>query len=243
MKDAPSATRKALIIVPTYNEEENIDLLVDGIFSNAPDVHVLFVDDNSRDKTQQKIEERQKSRPAQIFLLCRPGKMGLGTAYLTGFDWALKKGYDCVIEMDADLSHDPTYLPTMLSKLQNFDVVIGSRYTAGGGTKNWHFMRRCISRFGSFYGRLVLGVSIKDLTGGFNGWSRHALQTIDLKSIRSEGYAFQIELKYAAFRANLPITEIPIVFVDRRVGYSKMSYRIVLEAMLMVPSLRSRHRR
>lgn len=243
MIDAAKVAPKTLIIVPTYEEEENIDLLLDGIFSNVPHVHVLFVDDNSLDGTQQKINARKSLKPEQVFMLARPSKLGLGTAYLTGFAWALARGYDNVIEMDADLSHNPAYLPSMLNALQTSDVVIGSRYIAGGGTKNWHVMRRWISRFGSFYGRLILGVQTKDLTGGFNGWTKKALTKIDLKAIRSEGYAFQIELKYSAHLANLRTTEIPIIFVDRRVGHSKMSFRIVLEAMLMVPSLRSRHKK
>jgi dolichol-phosphate mannosyltransferase len=232
----------SVVIVPTYNEEDNIDDLVRGIFVVAPHVHVLFVDDNSPDQTQAKIKEHMTVRPEQVHLLARQGKLGLATAYLAGFEWALSRDYQNIIEMDADLSHNPNYLPTMLEVLTEYDVAIGSRYVPQGGTENWNLLRRIVSRFGSFYARNLLEVPLKDLTGGFNGWRRSVLTAIDRKNIKSEGYCFQIELKYLAHLLGFKIKEFPIIFVDRRVGQSKMSSGIVFEAMTMVWKLRSKYR-
>jgi dolichol-phosphate mannosyltransferase len=174
-----------------------------------------------------------------VHVLHRPGKLGLGTAYLDGFRWGLARSYDCLLEMDADFSHDPTYLPAMIDRARrDADVVIGSRYVAGGGTRNWGVGRRLLSRGGSLYARTVLGVRLRDLTSGFICWRRSALEAMDLDAIASNGYSFQIEMKYRALEAGLRVVELPIVFVDRRVGQSKMSRRIFAEALGMVWKLR-----
>ena len=229
---------KPLIVVPTYNEAENIDTLLAGIEQHAPGADVLFVDDNSRDGTVEKIAEHQERRPGRIHLLQRPKKLGLGTAYVAGFRWALERDYDAVHEMDADLSHDPVYLPTTLAFPDESHVVVGSRYIPGGGTVNWGLSRRFISGFGNVYARTILGLPIRDLTGGFNLWRREVLETVSLDALRSEGYAFQIELKYRAAQAGFRLTEIPIVFADRRVGQSKMSWNVAFEAMFRVWGLK-----
>lgn len=231
---------RPLIVVPTYNEVENVDQLLGGIGEHAPFAEVLFVDDNSRDGTVDRIREHQAARPGVIHLLQRPGKMGLGTAYVAGFKWALDREYDAVQEMDADLSHDPADLPRTLDFPEGCDVVIGSRYVAGGRTVNWGWSRKFISSFGNVYARTILGLPVRDLTGGFNAWRRRVLETVSLDAVRSEGYAFQIEMKYRAARSGFVLEEIPIVFTDRRVGQSKMSSSVALEAMIRVWSLRLR---
>ncbi len=227
-----------LIIVPTYNEADNINPLFAGIWQAVPEVHILVVDDNSQDGTAQLVRDHQQSKPQQTHLLQRSGKLGLGTAYIAGFNWALARNYQAIIEMDADLSHDPTVLPAMIEQLRHNPVVIGSRYIPGGGTENWSLARKLISRFGSLYARTILGMTIRDLTGGFNAWRAEVLRSIDPNTVRSEGYAFQIELKYRAQKLGFAIVEIPILFRDRRAGQSKMSGRIVLEAMSRVWKLR-----
>lgn len=229
---------KSLVIVPTYNEVGNVDELIRKIYAHAPNIHVLFVDDNSLDGTIEKIKASQITRPTLIHLIQRAGKMGLGTAYIAGFKWALQRDYANIIEMDADLSHDPGELPLVLELLLTHPVVVGSRYVDGGGTLNWGLFRRWMSRFGSFYGRTILGLQVRDLTGGFNGWRAHVLRAIDPDSVKSGGYSFQIELKYRAFRAGFAIKEFPILFSDRTIGQSKMSSQIVVEAMYRVWQLR-----
>jgi dolichol-phosphate mannosyltransferase len=233
----PPAARP-LIVVPTYNEADNVDELLDGIAEHAPGADVLFVDDNSGDGTVDRIRARQAAAPGRIHLLQRPGKLGLGTAYVAGFRWALARDYDPVQEMDADLSHDPRYLPAIHEACGRHDVVIGSRYVPGGGTVNWGPSRRFLSGFGNLYARAILGLAVRDLTGGFNAWRRRVLETVSLDGVRSEGYAFQIELKYRAAEAGFSLHEIPIVFADRRVGQSKMSAKVALEAMTRVWALR-----
>ncbi len=230
--------RKQLIVVPTYNEAENVDDLLDGIRRELPDAHVLFVDDASPDGTAERVRAQQKRSPGLVHLLERGGKRGMGTAYLAGFAWALERDYDAVVEMDADLSHDPRALPTLIGLLRDADVVIGSRYVAGGRTEDWSRARMAISRFGSFYARVILGLPIRDLTGGFNAWKIHVLKALPLERVRSEGYSFQIELKLRAARSGFRFVETPIVFTDRRVGQSKMSWRIVAEAVVRVWLLR-----
>lgn len=230
--------KKSLIIVPTYNEAKNIGPLVGQIFAILPSLSILFVDDNSPDGTLQRIEDVQKQHPMRIDVISRSGKLGLGTAYIAGFRWGLENGFDYFIEMDADFSHDPRYLPRFLELLETNDVVVGSRYIPGGGTKNWNWLRRLISRAGSFYARTVLGLRLIDLTGGFNAWRRNVLESIGLDRIKSEGYAFQIELKYRAHLKGFRIVESPIIFVDRLVGTSKMSKKIVWEAIYRVLMLR-----
>jgi dolichol-phosphate mannosyltransferase len=229
---------KILVVVPTYEEADNIDELVASIHRHAPSVDLLFVDDNSQDGTREAIENHQRQHPDNIHLLRRASKLGLGTAYVDGFRWALDRGYEVLIEMDADLSHDPAHLPAFFQSLRDHDVVVGSRYIKGGATRNWSLLRQMISRFGSFYARTILSLKVKDPTGGYNAWHRRVLETLGLESIRSEGYSFQIELKYRASRAGFSLVETPIVFADRRAGQSKLSGRVVWEAVFRVWALR-----
>lgn len=230
---------KPIVIVPTYNEADNIESLIGRIFAAVPQMHILFVDDNSKDDTRLRIRAEMTKAPGQIHILERPRKLGLGTAYVAGFKWALERDYDALIEMDADHSHDPKELATFISKLKYHDAIVGSRYCKGGGTENWSFGRKCISLFGSFYSRNILGLNINDLTGGFNAWRRQTIIKIDPDKVKSEGYSFQIELKYRTHLAGLSIVESPILFSERRAGQSKMSLRIVLEAMIRVWALRT----
>jgi dolichol-phosphate mannosyltransferase len=230
--------RKPLIVVPTYNEAENIDLLLAGIRRELPHAHILFVDDASPDGTAERVRAQQEQHPGVVHLLDRAGKQGMGTAYVDGFTWALERDYDAIVEMDADLSHDPRALPTLVAHLSDVDVVIGSRYVPGGRIENWNHLRVAISRFGSFYSRAILGLPIRDLTGGFNAFRRPVLEAFSLDRIRSEGYSFQIELKLRAARAGFRLLETPIVFADRRAGKSKMTWRIVAEAVVRVWLLR-----
>ncbi len=228
-----------LIIIPTYNERDNIEKLLTVITRTDPAAHILIVDDNSPDRTYEVIEElMQSTYPARLFLLKRAGKMGLGTAYIAGFKWALAREYDYIFEMDADFSHDPKYLPDFLAAIQTHDVVLGSRYVPGGGVKNWGLLRKIISQGGSLYARTILGLSLRDLTGGFKCFRREVLEAIDLDGIKSNGYSFQIEMTYRAKRKGFRIFETPIVFEDRMVGKSKMSRKIFMEAVLMVWKLR-----
>lgn len=233
---------QTLIVIPTYEEADNINLLLGKIFDATKEIHILFVDDHSPDGTQEIIRWWQSKYPEQIYLMARPAKLGLGTAYVAGFRWGLENGYDTLIEMDADLSHDPKMLPEILSRLRSYDVVIGSRYVNGAAIVNWGFWRRMISRAGSLYARVVLGVKIHDMTGGFNGWRHHVIKDIGLDQIESEGYAFQIELKYRALRMGFTCVEVPIIFTDRRVGRSKMSWHTVVEAIVRVWLLAARTR-
>jgi dolichol-phosphate mannosyltransferase len=233
-----SPATRPLIVVPTYNEVENVGILLDGIAKHAPAADVLFVDDNSQDGTVDRIRRRQQAMPERIHLLQREGKLGLGTAYVAGFRWALGRDYDAVQEMDADLSHDPQYLPQTLAFPGGCQVAIGSRYIEGGGTVDWGLARKFISGFGNLYARAILGLGVRDLTGGFNAWKREVLETVSLDGIRSEGYAFQIEMKYRAHLAGFSLAEIPIVFRDRQLGQSKMSSRVALEAMIRVWAMR-----
>lgn len=228
---------KKLVIVPTYNEIENLQLLFPALMSLSEQFDVLIVDDSSPDGTGQfVIAESQKNN--RIHLLSRPKKEGLGKAYIAGFRWGLERGYDVLVEMDADFSHRPVDLDAMLKKMNTEKVVIGSRYVPGGQTVNWGIIRKMISKGGGLYSRLILGFPLRDWTGGFNCWNREVLQKINLDSIQSNGYSFQIELKYKALKNNYTIVEHPIVFEDRRVGQSKMSLKIVLEAFYKVWSIR-----
>ena len=224
---------KKLIVVPTYNEKENIEAIISRVFELQPDVHMLIVDDSSPDGTAG-IVESLKARFPNLNLLLRTKKEGLGKAYLAGFAWGLEQACDVIVEMDADFSHKPEHLAEIFSAIENNDFVVGSRYVKGGGTKNWGILRKIISRGGSFYARTVLGYPLNDWTGGFNAWTKHALDRISLSEVRSEGYSFQIELKYRALKRGCQGKEVPIIFEDRRVGQSKMSLRIVLEAFYRV---------
>jgi dolichol-phosphate mannosyltransferase len=230
---------RALIIVPTYNERDNVPRVVAEFLAPVPGSELLFVDDASPDGTGELLDELA-AEDARVHVLHRPGKLGLGTAYIDGFRWALARDtYDYVIEMDADFSHDPRYLPRMVELArEGADVVVGSRYVAGGGTQNWGVGRQLISRAGGTYARTILGMGVRDMTAGFVCYRRQALEALDLEAIKSNGYSFQIEMKYRAHRAGLKIVELPIVFEDRRVGQSKMSRAIVAEAFWRVWKLR-----
>ena len=228
---------RAVICLPTYDERENIGPIVSAILAAAPEADVLVIDDNSPDGTGVLADEIAAREP-RVKVLHRAGKEGLGKAYLAGFAWALARGYDLVLEMDADFSHDPKYLPTLLARAKDADLVLGSRYVKGGGTVNWGVGRKLISRGGSLYARTILGLPIRDLTGGFKCFRREVLEAIDLGSVECSGYAFQIELTFRAVRRGFRVAEVPIVFADRRVGHSKMSRRIVLEAIRKVWSIR-----
>ena len=229
---------RSLIVIPTYNEIENLKPITEAVLGVTPEtVHVLVVDDGSPDGTGKLADEIAEKNP-RVHVLHRTQKQGLGPAYIAGFRWGFQNNFDQLIEMDADFSHHPRFLPVMLENLKKHDFVLGSRYVEGGGTVNWGLLRKIISRGGSAYARLVLGVPVKDFTGGFNGWNRKVLESINLDTMESGGYSFQIELKYRAYRKGFRFTEFPIIFEDRRVGKSKMSSKIVIEALSMVPKLR-----
>jgi dolichol-phosphate mannosyltransferase len=230
--------RRALVCLPTYDEKDNVGPMTEAILAATPDVDVLVIDDNSPDGTGQ-LADAIAAREPRVKVLHRAGKEGLGKAYLAGFAWALSHEYELVLEMDADFSHDPKYLPGMLEASREADLVLGSRNVPGGGTVNWGIVRKIISRGGSFYARTILGLRVRDLTGGFKCFRRQVLESIDLPTVECTGYAFQIELTYRTLRKGFRVKELPIVFVDRRVGQSKMSKRIVLEALRKVWSIRA----
>jgi dolichol-phosphate mannosyltransferase len=231
--------RRVLIITPTYNERDNLRTFLDQVFAVAPEVDVLIVDDNSPDGTGQMADEIA-AKDRRVSVLHRPCKLGLGTAYLTGFRRALDAGYDVVFEMDTDLSHDPKYIPAFLRAIDaGAEVVIGSRNVPGGGVEGWGAGRHVISKGGSLYSRTILGLRVHDLTSGYKAFTRRALDAIDLDRVQSNGYSFQIELTYRAIRRGMHVTEVPIVFVDRRAGQSKMSRKIFFEAIAMVWKLRA----
>lgn len=228
----------ALVCIPTYNERENIGPITEAVLKADPRVDILIVDDNSPDGTG-KIADELAAREPRVRVLHREKKEGLGRAYLHAFRTALGMGYQYILEMDADFSHDPRYLPSFLDAAEaGADLVLGSRYVTGGGTVNWGIGRQLISRGGSLYARSILGVGINDLTGGFKCFNRRVLESIDLDAVQSTGYAFQIELTYRTLKQGFTVREVPIVFEDRRVGHSKMSKKIFLEALTMVWKLR-----
>jgi dolichol-phosphate mannosyltransferase len=222
---------RPLAVVPTYNERSNVSQLIPAILNIDRSLHVLIVDDASPDDTAGEITRMQKNGCAsRLFLQSRSGKFGLGSAYVHGFKWGIARGYDFLIQMDADWSHNPADLKKMLQLAAQSDFVIGTRYISGGGTANWCLGRRLLSQFASVYSRMILQSDFADFTGGFNGWSRDVLRGINLDSLRSEGYSFQIELKYKADRLGYTHAEFPIVFTERRSGKSKMSTSIAMEA-------------
>ncbi|MEL6179636.1 MAG: polyprenol monophosphomannose synthase [Myxococcota bacterium] len=230
-------TPKVLIVIPTYNEADNLEPITAAALASAPGVHILVVDDNSPDGTGA-IADRLAAEQDAIHVLHRTSKDGLGRAYLAGFAWALDRDYDVIIEMDADFSHDPTYLLPMIRATHDYDLVIGSRYVEGGGTQDWGITRRLVSQGGGLYARTVLGVGIRDLTAGFMAWRRTVLEAIDLQRVEAHGYGFQIEMKYRASCMGFRILEIPIQFPDRTIGQSKMSSSIFAEALGLVWRLR-----
>jgi dolichol-phosphate mannosyltransferase len=226
------------VCLPTYNEHENLEAMVAALRGVLPpDGIVLVIDDNSPDGTGE-IADRLAADHERVHVLHRERKEGLGPAYIAGFKRALELGADLLFELDCDFSHSPDDVPRLAAAAEDADLVIGSRYVAGGGTRNWGLLRRLISRGGSLYAQLILGAPVRDLTGGFKCYRRKVLETIDLESVHSKGYAFQIETTYRAIRAGFRVVEVPIVFVDRQVGGSKMSRTIVLEAVWKVPLLR-----
>jgi dolichol-phosphate mannosyltransferase len=230
--------RVAVACIPTYNERENLQAITEAVLTSDPRLEVLIVDDNSPDGTGD-LADRLAAGDERIHVLHRPQKQGLGRAYLDAFRWALSRPYQYLLEMDADFSHHPKYLPQLLNEAEReTDLVLGSRYVPGGGTLNWGRVRQMISRGGSLYARIALGIPIRDLTGGFKCFRRRVLESIDLDAVRSNGYAFQIELTYRALQKGFRVKEVPIVFEDRRVGQSKMSRTIFFEALMMVWKLR-----
>ena len=228
---------KGLVVIPTYNEIETIDSILDAVFSQNLGLDILIVDDNSPDGTADRVREKQKTNPS-LKLIVRPGKLGLGTAYVAGFKYAIAEGYEIVMEMDADFSHDPTDLKRFTEEIQSNDFVLGSRYVNGISVVNWPLRRLLLSYFASIYTRIVTGMPIRDATGGFKCFRIDVLKSIDLDKVRSGGYSFQIEMNFKAWKKGFRYKEIPIIFVDRRVGKSKMSKAIIREAVLMVWKLR-----
>ena len=230
---------RALVVVPTYNERTNVPLLVPAILIQDPRLEVLVVDDNSPDGTGQLADDLAKN-DARVHVLHRAAKQGLGKAYLAGFTWALERGYDYVFEMDADFSHDPRFLPEFLRAIETADLVVGSRYKSGVNVINWPMSRLLLSIGANQYARVVTGLPIADSTGGFKCFRRQVLEAIELDRVRSNGYAFQIEMTFRAWKKGFRIAEIPIVFTDRVEGQSKMNRKIVREAIWMVWWLRLR---
>ncbi|MAM15158.1 MAG: dolichyl-phosphate beta-D-mannosyltransferase [Candidatus Marinimicrobia bacterium] len=228
---------KSIIISPTYNESKNISTLVRTVFDRNSDIHLLIVDDSSPDGTGQIVSDLQKHHP-NLHLETRKVKDGLGKAYLFGFQWALKRKYDTIIQMDADMSHHPKEVPLMIELLKNNDLVIGSRYINGISVVNWPLKRLFLSYGASVYTRVITGMPIKDATGGFKAWKASTLSAIDLKGVRSSGYSFQIEMNFRTWHKGYKLVEHPIIFIDRTVGESKMSKSIMLEAVWMVWRLR-----
>jgi dolichol-phosphate mannosyltransferase len=226
----------AVVLLPTYNERSNIEQIVPTILA-AADVDILILDDNSPDGTGALAQAIADSNP-RVTVMHRPQKSGLGKAYLAGFQAALERGYDRILQMDADFSHPIGQLPTLLSLSKEYDLVLGSRWIPGGGTENWPLFRKILSKGGSFYARTLLNVPIRDLTGGFKCFQRHVLEALPLKEVESTGYSFQIEMTYRTLGHGFSVKETPIVFVEREEGVSKMSRKIVLEAILKVPALR-----
>jgi dolichol-phosphate mannosyltransferase len=226
-----------VVVVPTYNERDNIEELVAEVFRQGPDIRLLIVDDNSPDGTGEFVDRLAAENP-RLKVLHRAGKLGLGSAYREGFKVALTMGAECIIEMDADFSHDPSMLPKFIAMMETHDLVIGSRYLNGISVVNWPLRRLMLSYFASIYTRFITGLRISDCTSGFKCFRREALESIDLETIKSDGYSFQIEMNYRCMEKGFRIGEIPIIFIDRHAGTSKMSRKIVREAVLMVWKLK-----
>ncbi|MDZ4661757.1 MAG: polyprenol monophosphomannose synthase [Pseudomonadota bacterium] len=228
---------KSLVVLPTYNERENVKKLIEEIFSTSSDLEILVADDNSPDGTAEVVRALQKSvGERRLHLLVRQKKEGLGRAYLASFQWALERGFDIILQMDCDFSHRPADLMKIYDEIKKSDVdfVVGSRYVPGGGIPEWELWRRVLSRMGSLYAKTILGYPLRDWTGGFNAWKRSVLEQIGLVNVSSEGYSFQIEMKFRALKAGFVGVEVPIVFDKRQEGKSKMSLKIMFEALLKV---------
>jgi dolichol-phosphate mannosyltransferase len=230
--------KRALIIIPTYNESENIQRLIKDLFELYPQgVEILVVDDNSPDGTGAHVKQMMET-DARVHIVEREKKMGLGTAYCAGFQWAIANGYDYVFEMDADYSHDPREIKNFLTHIEEYDIVLGSRYLTGVNVVNWPMSRLLLSYFANKYTKLITGMPVADSTGGFKCFRREVLESLNLSNIHSNGYAFQIEINYKVWRKGFSIKEIPIIFIDRRAGKSKMSKKIIKEAAWLVWKLR-----
>jgi dolichol-phosphate mannosyltransferase len=234
--------KNSIVIIPTYNESENIGKIIKAVFDVSPDVHILIVDDNSPDGTGAKVKQLIITSGGRLHILERAGKLGLGTAYIAGFKWSLENGYEYIIEMDADFSHPPQKLTELYDAcaIGGADIAVGSRYVKGGKLKNWPLDRILMSYFASLYVRLITWMPVKDTTAGFVCYKAKVLRTIDLDDIEFVGYAFQIEMKYAAWKKGFKIKEVPITFEDRKEGVSKMSTGIFKEAALGVLRMRSK---
>jgi dolichol-phosphate mannosyltransferase len=228
---------RSIVCIPTYNERENILRMIDAVHAVVPDTHVLVIDDGSPDGTSQLVAER-RAIDERVHLITRSGKLGLGTAYCAGFAYALEQGFDLILQMDADFSHDPKDLLRLLEEIANYDLVIGSRYIQGVNVINWPMSRLLLSWFANLYTRVITGMPVADATGGFKCYRSDVLRKIDLTKIRSNGYAFQIEMNYKAWRSGARVHEIPIIFMDRVHGVSKMSKNIVYEAAFLVWKLK-----
>lgn len=234
----PESPPRVLIVTPTYDERDNLEPFLEGVFRYLPEAHVLIVDDASPDGTGE-LADAIAARDPRVRVLHRAGKLGLGSAYREGFERGLADGYDYLFEMDADLSHDAGYLPELVGALDaGADLAVGSRYMPGGGIEGWGLGRHLLSRGGSAYGQLMLGVRVRDLTSGFKGFRRSVLEALGPQRLRSEGYSFQIEMTFRALRHGFRVVEVPIVFVDRHAGRSKMSGTIFAEAVVLVPLMR-----
>jgi len=232
---------RVVVIIPTYNERENLPLILQRLFSSVPTAHVLVVDDGSPDGTG-KIADALADNDQRIHVLHRPEKAGLGAAYVAGFRWALDAGYDVRVEMDADGSHAPEQLPRLLAALGHADLVLGSRWVPGGKVVNWPKSREVLSRGGNTYTRFALGIDLRDATGGYRAYRRVVLQTIELSTVASQGYCFQVDLAWRAVQAGFRVTEVPITFAEREIGESKMSGTIVREALVRVTEWGAAHR-
>ncbi|MBM2814484.1 MAG: Polyprenol monophosphomannose synthase [Ignavibacteria bacterium] len=228
---------KSIVVIPTYNEKENISRMIHTIFSVQPDIEILIVDDNSPDGTSKDVKEIMLNEP-RVHLIERTGKMGLGTAYCEGFAYALERGFEAIFEMDADFSHDPKEIPNFLEEIKNYDLVIGSRYITGVNVVNWPLGRLILSYFASVYTRVITRLPVRDTTGGFKCFRAEMLRKIDLTKIHSNGYGFQIEMNYLMWKNGARIKEIPIIFIDRINGVSKMNRKIIYEAIFLVWKLR-----
>ena len=228
---------KSLVVIPTYNEKDNIENITNAVLEVEPSLNVLIVDDNSPDGTG-RIADEMAQQDSRVFVLHRQEKSGLGSAYIAGFKYALEREYEFIFEMDADFSHDPKNLPRFLEKMKEYDLVLGSRYINGVNVVNWPMSRLLLSYCANVYARLITGLPVRDTTGGFKCFRRHVLEQIDLDAVQSDGYSFQIEMTFKAWKKGFTICEIPIIFVDRLAGQSKMSKKIVREAIVMVWKLR-----
>lgn len=232
---------QAIVVSPTYNERENLALLVEKIQHHVNGLHILIVDDNSPDGTGQLAEELSRKNPGELFVLHRRKKEGLGRAYVAGFKYALEKGYEIILQMDADLSHDPSYLPCFLEQIRYCDLVLGSRYLHGISVVNWDLKRLLLSRMATRYVQFVTRMTFTDTTGGFKCWRRKTLESIELDDVFSNGYLFQIETTYKAYRKGFKVGEVPIIFTERNLGKSKMNWGIIWEAIWGVLKLRLKY--